>query len=162
MTRLLHYAPHLFYVFTVVAGTAVWLPPGEWMWALVALAVVTTAGVVLDGVLHRGQLCERCAAKVPLDAGRLAERYERLFLAWHWMCDTLWRWPLILVIVIAGTWPLPQAVAITVQLVLTLAFVWTGDQHMRLRPWCPYCEWDDGGEHEESPVEEPPAPTVGR
>lgn len=159
--RLLHYAPHLFLVSLAVATITTWLPDGLWKWAAVALMAVATVGVAVDMFHHRGRLCELCAANVPLNGGVLADRYRATFRGWHWMTARWWRYPAVMVGVMVVLFPLPSPVGVTIIYVLIAAWVWVAEQHTRLRPWCPYCQWGGGGDEEQSPAT-PPTPSTSK
>lgn len=161
MRRLFHYAPHLLYVALLISAVSAWFPRGDWLWALVAFMVVAVTGTVLDMRYHRGRLCELCAANVPLNGGLLAERYRAPFRAVHWMTDRVWRLFAGIVVVNVLILPLPLPLASTVLFAALGVLAWVGDQHVRLRPWCPFCQWGGGGDEETTPVA-PPTPSTSR
>lgn len=159
--RLLHHATTYYYAALALAIVSVWLPEGNWRWAVTALMFTAVVGIFLDMRYHRGRLCERCAARVPLNGGHLADRYRRLFRVWHWLADKVWRVPASLVLLAVVTLPLPKTMGGTLQLAGLGVALWIADQHLRLRPWCPYCRWGDGGDEETTPVSSP-APSTSR
>lgn len=112
---------------------------------------------------HREHLCERCIAASPLDPQAEIDRWRRVLrlhharramialfggiIAWDFASDALFRHPPIWVLALD---------AVTV-VVLGASYVVTW-KHRQLYPWCPFCRWGDGGEHEVSP--DVPAPAA--
>lgn len=111
---------------------------------------------------HDRRLCERCATATPLDPQTAARCWHPAFMVAHSKFVRFIPVTLILLLV-AVTWhikgqPLWEYVANATILVLSFLTYVSSWQHTRLQPWCPFCNWGRGGEHEEAP--DVPAPTV--
>jgi hypothetical protein len=106
---------------------------------------------------HGKRLCERCAAKTPLDPQAKAARWRPALLAAHRMT------PYLLIGVALSIWlnMLGEALWVrgaNVALVVVFFLVWLSlHVHDRLRPWCPWCDWGKGGKEEVSPEVPDPA-----
>jgi hypothetical protein len=136
---------------------------------LVVSLLVWQVAYVCDSRYHQEQLCERCATASPLgDPQTAASRWRLVLRAYHSRAMALTvqaAVPAGAVLLLAfraagirteGT-PLGYAASTAILVVLGAAAlaVW---QHRRLCPWCPFCYWDDDGEHEVSP--DVPAPAA--
>ncbi|WP_328714244.1 hypothetical protein [Nocardia salmonicida] len=124
---------------------------------LVELTIFFGNAVLLIGLMHNDfrRLCVQCMREVPADAGRRAERQQRLLWLRHWVSTT----PRVLLVVVMISVPvflvhavgLPRVVSLPVD-ALWATFMYSVWLHHRLRPWCPYCrDWEHGGCLEPSP-----------
>jgi hypothetical protein len=134
-------------------------------WRLDVTTVLTMAWLFILLVAdphHDRRLCERCAAATPLDPESAARHWHPAFIVAH--SKIIKYIPMIFIVgLIAFTWhvkgqPLWEYVANSVGLFLSFLVYMSSWQHTRLQPWCPFCNWGHGGEHEEVP--DVPAPTV--
>jgi hypothetical protein len=115
---------------------------------------------LIDRKFHLSRLCDRCAAGTPLDPQASVERWIRFLRLDHAVGRTLLLALAFLALVWWGerqhTW---LSAAVDIMFVLWLVALSTAEyMHRKLYPWCPYCHWDDGGDHEEAP--DVPAPVV--
>jgi hypothetical protein len=127
-------------------------------------ALLVIVVVFSSTAYHSRRLCERCAARSPLNGQACAEararalRWAHLYYGSSRFNLAVWGgWGLLLAIV-ALTHP-PQVLQGTpfYLLVANLAVsLYLDAVHRRLYPWCPYCHWRGGGDHEEVPA---PTPT---
>jgi hypothetical protein len=140
----------------------------ERYWPVLAAAVVVWAVAVTAQVAdvrrHREALCERCIAVVPLDPQAAVARWKGVLRAHHArvamvaMMATVVAWDgAFAAFRHPPWWAYAVAVLAAVALGVSTLVTW---QHRRLYPWCPFCHWDDGGDHEPSP--DVPAPSVTR
>jgi len=106
------------------------------------------------GLRHDAKLCERCAVRMPLDGNAEAARHARQLHLMH--RPALW-----LALVLAG---LPMtflppwwaAFAGEVAAVPLSMYAWVSSRtHRRLYPWCPRCNWGDGGDGIREPSPDP-------
>ncbi|NMO04185.1 hypothetical protein HH308_23490 [Gordonia sp. TBRC 11910] len=129
-------------------------------WFGLLTAVGTAAQVVVflcwvAYVAHErlAPLCVRCIDAVPADAPTQARRRRRTLRLFHFTVSP----PGIVTfaVLLVGMWTLsafhPSNWLSAPTDVWMFATVWSGWVHHRLRPWCPYCDWEDGGYVEESP-----------
>ncbi|MGW0324687.1 hypothetical protein [Nocardia sp. NPDC003183] len=109
---------------------------------LIELTILIGNAVLLIGLIHNDfqRLCVHCMREVPADAGRRAERQQRLLWLRHWVSTT----PRVLLVVAMISVPvfvvhfvgLPRVVSLPVD-ALWAAFMYSVWLHHRLRPWCP-------------------------
>lgn len=126
----------------------------SWTW------VGAVAVVVLCSGHHDERLCERCIAAVPLDPKKEVRRWLPALRLAHMKRTTLALWALIIpwqaVMIIVRddhTWWACAGGAVVITVVAAVyGAVW---RHRRLYPWCPFCDWGGGGEHEAVPAPEP-------
>ncbi len=146
-----------------VADDAMGQPGGPVDWALSALWLVWIAALMTDMGRHREHLCERCIAATPLDPQAAVTRWRRVLrlhherramialfggvLAWDFASGALFKHP--------PAWVLTVNALVSVIIGASYVVTW---KHRQLYPWCPFCRWGDGGEHEVSP--DVPAPAA--
>jgi hypothetical protein len=165
-TWLGHYSTVLLLVAVAVsvAADAAGRPSGPLDWALSAVWLAWIVAFMADLGRHQERLCERCIAASPLDPQSAVTRWRHVLwvhharrgqaavlvaiIAWDVVSDSLFRHP--------PAWALAVDALTVIVLGASYAATW---QHRRLYPWCPFCRWDDGGEHEVSP--DVPTPAVG-
>ena len=169
-SRLLMLAGHYGYLVTgaalalSVANDATERRITPLLWVTDAAWVLFAVAITADLCYHAERLCERCIAATPLDAAGEAERSRPVLWLHHAMkLRLLVLGPLLVASVLAEARPRPPGWAYVVDVVFLLAigvFAWSDARHRKLYPWCPYCRWDGGGDHEASP--DVPAPAVSR
>jgi hypothetical protein len=160
-TRLAHYQPVLLLITVAIniatdrsTGTqrAFLLPATLVAWTVVMVSLLA------DGY-HVRRLCYRCAAATPLDGKTEADRQARWLRFFHWW-STHRYWYLVF-------WGITGAVAFSTGLgtwafypfyLFWAAISFSALRHRPLEPWCPQCNWGEGGEGEGVPVP-PPVPT---
>jgi hypothetical protein len=146
-----------------VADDATGQPSGPVNWITTAAWMAWIVAFLADIGHHQEHLCERCVAASPLDPQAEVDRWRRVLrlhherramialfggiLAWDFVSASLFRHP--------PGWALAVDAVTAVALGASYAFTW---KHRRLYPWCPFCGWDGGGEHEVSP--DVPAPAA--
>ena len=147
-----------------VADDAAGQPNGPVDWAMDAFWLAAIAAFMIDLGRHRERLCERCVAASPLDPQAPVDRWRPVLrlhhdrramlvvfgaiLAWDFVSAGLFKHP--------PSWVLAVDALVAVVIGASYAITW---QHRRLYPWCPFCRWDEGGEHEVSP--KIPTPAAG-
>jgi hypothetical protein len=148
---------------TAVAVEIAWDAAGEpqrgaFYWITQVFWLVALATFAAEFMQHREHLCERCAAATPLDPQKQVVRWKTLLRLTH-VKNLFWIWLGIIAVQVAVTHavppgPLPYAVdaAVSFLIGVLITAVWV---HNRLQPWCPYCRWGKGGEHEEVPDPDP-------
>lgn len=122
------------------------------------LCLAGVASLVVQFV-HDRQLCEICAGMTPVDGKQQAKRH-RLALRTVHGGKVLTAVTVLLAIVYVGLWvsPVPDWVTQAYLSALLLGSGFYGRAqflHRYLQPWCPYCNWGDGGKHERSPKPDP-------
>jgi hypothetical protein len=134
---------------------------------LKALTDVSVVGILWMICAHRRHgmvLCPLCAVAVPLDgAERAATRATTLLWA-HRIFTRRY-----IVFQVAGA-VAAYIVSSTVLKHVSLLVYWVGGLsaieaylmrvHQPLQPWCPYCHWDDDGDHRAVPDPVPPSGAV--
>jgi hypothetical protein len=126
--------------------------------------VVWFAAWSADGAVHQERLCGRCAASAPTGGQAEAARLQAVLRAHHSPVAST----AMLAGVIAGEgasfilrdFPVIAATADAAAVILLGVSVAITARHRRLHRWCPWCRWDEGGEHEPSP--DVPAPALSR
>lgn len=122
---------------------------------------------------HEPGLCERCAAATPLDPQAAVTRWKPALRLAHsrWFraaaVATVLAWDLAGSVTMSvngrhvfgmpgGPWYYAAVLLLGIPAYALLAsVVLTGRKHRQLYPWCPYCNWDDGGEEETIPEPDP-------
>jgi hypothetical protein len=172
-----HYAEPIFpFILTAsaVAGAVMdaLMPRDSLPAAVFAVVVVLTLLVLVftEALGHRGMLCDLCAAATPLDGGVLAERRRWMLRLAHFPnagtpTQAMFRLALFAMaatainLVTSVVLSLPPSVTDIIRIAtLTAPFalvMWASHRHNRLRPWCPYCRWDGGGDAEIAPAPDP-------
>jgi hypothetical protein len=116
--------------------------------------------LLVDKRYHAPRLCERCIAATPLDPQASVDRWLRFLRMEH----ETGRWFLVMAAVFGldvwvDSWHHWLGDVTDFMLMAVLATVYAAEYiHRRLYPWCPFCHWGDGGDHEAAP--DVPAPTV--
>jgi hypothetical protein len=140
-----------------------------WYWIDVAVGLTQLVCLILM-LKHSRNLCIWCINRVPDDAPVRANGNRKpLLWAHHYIFSNLWFlgvWIVWSAFIapeireyfygeteigdIPGRWIyLPGSF-----LVVVMVYCWI--THHRLGPWCPYCKgWEEGGEHEHTPVPDP-------
>lgn len=174
-----HYADPALPFFYVINGVWAMLITEKESAITVVVSVLLSAafffGLFADLVIHRGSLCELCAAATPLNGAEKAERHLRtLRMVHYWTGGTThYRLPLRLFGLMSGTLALNALTGLLVDppkpygsmllfVTFTLpmaVFSWGAYRHNRLHPWCPYCDWRGGGD-KETVVAPGPAPVA--
>jgi hypothetical protein len=159
-----HY--YFYFLLASVPFTAADIVTGYSVGWIVVLNDVTMfawiTALICEFLRHQDGLCERCIREAP------TLNPEPPLRRWHW---ALWcRHQRRLMIALSGgylAWilyadaqrhPQPWQVALDVAALLLVVVIWfILLQHRRLEPWCPYCHWGRGGDHETAPAppEEP-------
>lgn len=117
--------------------------------------VVWWGSYFADRGYHQERLCEKCIAGTPLDTQAAVTR-------WRWALKTHHMpWVVLIVLLTAlaleftgnsfkhtPTWAIFADAGVVLAIGVDNIMTW---QHRRLYPWCPYCHWDDGGDHEVAP-----------
>lgn len=134
------------------------------LWVAVAAWALFIIALGADLGHHKERLCERCIATTPLDAQAQAER-RRPVLRLHHALKI--RTAVTAVLLALSLWvtrgrhpPGWSYLADAVFLAALGVSLGSNFWHRKLYPWCPYCRWGDGGDHEASP--DVPAPAVSR
>lgn len=180
-----HYTDPLWAPAMVASGvTSAVIPVGStlgWAFSLVYVAVIFGA-VACNVFAHGGtRLCERCVRADPLDPQAAVER-DRIWLkifhrvsrhvvlhirSTHVPLPTSF-FALLLFCLAAQLAirlifdPGKQAMAFVSLLTVTIplaSVLWATHRHNRLKPWCPFCRRDDGGDEVEAPE---PDPSISR
>jgi hypothetical protein len=148
-------------VATSVADDATGQSQGALEWVTSAVWLAWIAAFMTDVGRHQERLCERCIAASPLDPQAAVTRWRRVLRLHHArramlaLLGGIIAWD-----VVNGLFRHPPAWALALDaltaVVLGASYVVTW-QHRRLYPWCPFCRWDEGGEHEVSPDVPSPA-----
>jgi hypothetical protein len=161
--RLAHIAP-IGYLVTAVAFVIIDLtlsrPLGFWVGGAVA---ALTLPMLLAHMRHENALCEICAAMTPLDGNAAARKHDiqlRLFHKARLIAAIVLG--LLVAVVVADRLFLPDTVgrlAFDISFLEIAVSMHVTITHRLLEPWCPYCHWDEGGDHEPAPE---PTPPVGQ
>jgi uncharacterized membrane protein YfcA len=135
--------------------------------ATVVLVAAVVASMVSDvaGWRHDGSLCLRDGDRTPLDPQAEVTRWRRRLRVRHNPLIlyasgvAVLGWALVQPYLLWGA-PMPVRLAASAgAAVVCVGTVWltvlAPATHRRLRPWCPQCHWDGGGEEEPSPVPTP-------
>jgi hypothetical protein len=118
---------------------------------------------------HNARLCERCITATPLDPQAAVRRWDAALRFDHMKRLKLLAYIVLLGADIAagwhgwssGGWGVGQHlhwwgdVADIVFVVFLGAIYGAEFRHRRLYPWCPYCHWGGGGDHEPKMVDVP-------
>lgn len=145
-----HYAPWILagvvgvlIVTTVLPAASAVLP---WPLSLALLPLALFVGVSI--IVHNRQLCERCAAALPLDASATAGRYGLRFRVAHLFQGRLFAFCYLAVVAASFVFysdPVGRfGTALVESSLVYLLFVYV--THQRLQPWCPYCR-SGGDDH---------------
>jgi hypothetical protein len=161
--RLAHIAPIGYLVTSVmfiVIDLTLSRPFGLWVGGtIVALAIP----MLLAHTRHENTLCGTCAAMTPLDGSAAARKHAiqlHLFHKARFIASIVQG--LLTAVVVANWFFMPDIVG---RLAFNLSFLEIAVAmhveitHRLLEPWCPYCDWDEGGDHEPAPE---PTPPLGR
>ena len=125
--------------------------------ALLAFVVVTW----LLMRQHDRQLCERCAASMPLNAAEHAARFNRRFWLAHAGSNPRVLVPYLLVLI--GSNFLTSSPGRIVWAVVQSSMIYlimAHSTHRKLQPWCPQCSGGGGGQDHK--VDEPDLPRGDR
>ena len=160
MMALGHYMPHAYAA--AVAASVAWDAAGQphgwlssvshWAWWL---AFVPMAAHLIQ---HMHRLCARCAAHTPLDPEKEVRRWRPALRLCHVEAFYLIWLGVIGLQALAdetgspGTLRYAGDAAATLVLLAFVVCVW---RHNLLQPWCPWCNWPKGGEHEAVPDPDP-------
>jgi hypothetical protein len=161
--RLAHIAP-IGYLATAAAFVTIDLslsrPLAFWVGVSIAALAIP---MFLAHWRHENALCGICAAMTPLDGDAAARKQAiqlRLFHKARLIASIVLA--VLTGIVVADWLFLPHIIG---QLAFDLSFLEIAASahvditHRLLEPWCPYCHWDEGGDHEPAPE---PTPPVGQ
>lgn len=134
-----------------------WVTSAAWILAAIPLAA--------DLGYHAERLCERCINATPLDAAAEAERRRPVLRLHHAARIRVAALAGLLAatLLVTGSHHPPPGWARAAHAVFLLAggvLLGSDFRHRKLYPWCPWCRWDGGGDHEVSP--DVPAPAVSR
>jgi hypothetical protein len=147
-----------------VADDAAGRPQGAVTWLVDAVWLAWIAAWMADIGRHQEHLCERCIAASPLDPQAAVTRWRRVLRLHHARAATVAMLGSVIAWDIASgmfrhppAWAFALDALASVVLGASYAVTW---QHRRLYPWCPFCHWDEGGEHEVSP--DVPSPAASR
>ena len=159
-----HYAGHIIAatIITVAVSDALKQPRGITGNLLSLPSAVAIMAVWCDFRQHTWRLCERCARSTPLD-GHAAARRWRLALR---LTHSKARFALVACLAALITWhsiagkhvPWWYWMLDVIVFAVMAASYAAARLHNQLQPWCPQCNWGDGGDEEVSP--DVPAPTV--
>jgi SNF family Na+-dependent transporter len=143
------------------------------VWTAGVAFIVCIASMFVGFGYHSARLCERCIAASPLDPQAAVDRWDlvlrfdhengRKFLAYvilfavdiaaNWRDGSSWLGP------VHSNW---WGYVADIVFVLFIGVVYGAEyRHRRLYPWCPYCHWGSGGDHEPKMVDDPD-PAVSR
>jgi hypothetical protein len=159
-----HYS--LYAIATVIIGLIVLgifgRPHGWLTLANVVLTIAWLFILLVAGPHHNRRLCERCAQATPLDPEAAARRWHLAFMVTHSKVVKFIPLMLVLAVIVVThgvkgqpLWEYLLNSAILIPVFLVYLTAW---QHTRLQPWCPFCQWGQGGDHEDAP--DVPAPTA--
>lgn len=163
-TVLAHYqAPTFIGALTVDVALALThqtrTPAGYVIGFIALLAVMAT---MLAELRHSRSLCERCAAKTPLDPQAAVQRRARWLRLFH-LINSVPALTALVVLYVGGILVLPadfSAYLAEAPLYLFWAVAAAANLiHRPLEPWCPRCNWGDGGDEEDVPAP-PPVPVA--
>lgn len=150
-----HYAPELLSV-SIIAAIVVGLrPPSGPLAVTVPLALVL---FVLASWLfmrrHDRQLCEHCAASMPLNASEQAGRFQRRFWLAHAASAPHLLIPYLVLLI--GSNFIPGTIGRIIWALVQFSMIYlimSHSTHRRLQPWCPVCRNGGGGakDHEDAP-----------
>lgn len=164
MMRTGHYAFRIVLpvcVAAFIARDALGNPQGSVSFLFDSISACWCWAVWCEIRVHSRHLCERCAAKTPLDPQRAITRWRLALLGYHRgvlqaAFIAVLSWIALTAILFRGPqWPYWADLAdigIQVFIATVILFSW---KHSRLQPWCPYCRWGDGGEPETVPGPDP-------
>ena len=156
-----HYAPWLLtipigalIVVTLTADRSSSVP-----WPVVVVPLVVAGFLGLSLLAHNRRLCERCITALPLDASKVADRYDRRFRAAHLFESKLFALGYLAVVLgssLMYAHPVGRYAwaAVGASLMYLLVVYVT---HQRLQPWCPYCR--NGGDEQVTPTTPAPVST---
>lgn len=150
-----------FYAMFVAAvfQVPIWLGLHSGLLNVLATTVAAAWGVTLVAdFLHQQStaLCLRCINDVPVDAPVRAERRKWALRFHHFTAERTGQVTGMLIIfvpnlLVLAMHPAPTMLGAAPGLLWSLSAIISSSQHRRLRPWCPYCRWDEDGDHEPSP-----------
>jgi hypothetical protein len=162
--RVAHIAP-IGYLAIVIAFVPIDLivSPSLRIWVgapTLALAVP----LLLAHRAHELALCEICATRTPLNGSDAAQRNKIQLRLFHKGRTIAYVMVAMLAAVIGASWILhwPEIIghlAFNISFVETAVSMHVSITHNLLKPWCPWCHWGGGGDHEPSPE---PTPPVGQ
>jgi hypothetical protein len=145
----------------IVAAVAVGLypPPGPLQLTLPSALMVFVVACWLVMRRHDRNLCEHCAAAVPLDAAERAGRYRLRFGVAHAGGEMRLVVPYLAVLALTNFVPGTVGKVVWALAQLTLVYALRcGVTHRRLQPWCPWCR----GGGQDDPVSTDPLPSDDR
>lgn len=155
--RAMHYAQKATTTILVLMMASIWLPRFDawWQQLLTVVIGVITIAILLGGLFHSGLgfLCDICINRFPLDAPAQAEKRKKRLYAFHFRIK--WFYRAFLVYVLSGTIASPMGLArfwgnalMTLSLApMTYWYGYVFRTHSELKPWCPYCRPNGGGEY---------------
>lgn len=138
----------------LAAGPFLDLLPHQWRLVTSPSLLATLCPALFLGTRHDAQLCEKCAAGMPLDGGSAAVQYARRLHLMH--VPALW-FAFILAL-LPVSFLLHGWAAFGGELTATplAMYAWVSSRtHRRLYPWCPRCNWGDGGDGITEPNPDP-------
>lgn len=161
--RIKRYVDWLAHHRTVVAVCAV----AAWVAAMAMHPLSTIVGfsaigcataVEIADSAHRKKLCEHCMASMPLDLPAEAAAKRKWLRMYHFHGHTLSLIDLASVVIgTAASVRLLGAVGIGA---VEIVKHFTGTNHRRFHPWCPWCHDDDGPDHPEPETPSPTPPSI--
>jgi hypothetical protein len=160
-TRLAHWTWALFALVVPVLWSASLVDQVLGMWPTIALTAVIMAGLITMAltvmVWHVYALCPVCARKIPLDPKEAVARKGRSLRAFHWLADKHHRAlnHTLLALLICSFFPYVGGVMWSLLMLGMAAVTYLSNDHLPLQPWCPQCDWDDGGGKERVPRPDP-------
>jgi hypothetical protein len=143
-----------FVLIGIAAGPFLDLLPRQSWFVTRTVALTISALVLLLGLRHDAQLCERCAVRMPLDGNAAAARNARRLRLVHipplWFAFTS---ALIPASFLLHGW---AAFAGELAVMPLPIYAWASARiHRQLKPWCPRCNWGDGGDGPREPSPDP-------
>lgn len=135
---------------------------------IIASVILTLAFLAASFHQNLARICVRCMERVPADAPVRAQRQRWALWVEHFIGRriVIWLalWIGIILFVGIGRHVLYPGIAsgdprdnwlLAPNDVFFAVYVYAMVMHHRLSPWCPYCKWGDGGDHEPSPTPTP-------
>lgn len=143
-----------FLLMCLAAGPFLDLLPRQWKDVSSPTFLAVLLPALLLGQRHDARLCERCAAQMPLDGDAAAARYGRRLHLVH--IPVLWF--ASIVVMLPVSFLLHGWAAFAGELAVTplAMYAWISSRtHRQLYPWCPRCNWGNGGDGITEPSPDP-------
>jgi len=113
---------------------------------------------------HDRSLCITCIRRMPDDPAAAVAKHVRAILVIHlrrvlYLRRTVFVAILVVLFVALLLGGLLGGalggLAVAIGFMFSIVMGWSSEWHRRLQPWCPFCRWGDGGDHESSPTPDP-------